>query len=219
MKMDVQKRFVQTLAVFLLFLLLSNCSTSKIVTHNQVETYQSIRVFLKSGDTMEGLVTSSEAGTLTMVSSRDHLEHKLLHSDISRIERSDKHFDMQANVISDAEIQKYRSNRNSWVYALGGAAISGLAGIAVGLPVWYAVDNPPPFFVGGLGAVVGSIYFANRGMKRDDKEALAKVRFLREHEDGLEAARVEEQARLKALQQEKENLMKKLEEKKDDSSQ
>ncbi|MEL6821739.1 MAG: hypothetical protein AAFP70_08265 [Calditrichota bacterium] len=219
MKMDVQKQYAKLLAVFLLFLLLSNCSTSKVITNNQVDTYQSIRVFLTNGDTMEGLVTSRDAETITLVSSSDDLEHKLLYSDISRLERSDKHFDMQANVISDAEIKKYRNNRNSWVYALGGAAISGLAGIAVGLPVWYAVDNPPPFFTGGLGAVFGSIYFANRGMKRDDKEALAKVRFLREHEDGLEAARVEEQTRLKALQQEKENLMKKLKEKKDDSNQ
>lgn len=219
MKKDVQKRYAQFIAVFMLFLLLSNCSTSKVITTNQVDSYQSVRVYLTNGDTMEGLVTSREAETITIVSSRDHLEHKLLFSDISRLEQSDKHFDMQANEISDAEIKKYRSNRNSWVYALGGAAISGLAGIAVGLPVWYAVDNPPPFFTGGLGAVVGSIYFANRGMKRDEKEALAKVRFLREHEDGLEAARVEEQSRLKALQQEKENLMKKLKKKQNDNSQ
>ncbi|MGH1362598.1 MAG: hypothetical protein ACRBF0_03515 [Calditrichia bacterium] len=217
MKKDVLSIMAKGMLAIFVVLLLTNCSGSRIVTPEKIAADQSVRVFLKSGDIMEGLVIGHEQQTITMVSSQDHLEHKLNHSDIARIEQSDKHFDYQANEITDAEIKKYRTGRNSWVYAFGGAAISGLAGIAVGLPVWYAVDNPPPFFTGGLGAVVGSIYFASRGIKRDNYDALAKVRFLRQHEDGLEAARVEEQGRLKELKQEKESLMKKLKDKKENS--
>ncbi|NIV03087.1 hypothetical protein GWN26_00465, partial [Candidatus Saccharibacteria bacterium] len=62
------------------------------------------------------------------------------------------------------------------------AAIGGLSGLAIGVPVWLAADDPPPFFVSGVGAVVGSIYFATRGITKDKEDAISKVRFLRARE-------------------------------------
>ncbi len=127
------------------------------------------------------------------------------------------YYDYEGYPISEAEIAKYRDNRNTWGHAIGGAVIGGLAGLAIGIPVWLANDNPPPLFVGGLGMIVGSIVFGAKGVKRDHQVAVAKVRALRYRESELQAEKLNEEKRLQELQAEKQRLLKQLEEKKKSS--
>lgn len=201
------------LAVLLFSGILMSCSGPRYLNTGEVRTEQSVKLYLQNGDAYEGIVVAQESSELSLLSQADKQTYTFAHRDIRRIERSRQEYDYSANPISPAEIEKYKTNRNTWVYAAGGAAIGGLAGLVVGYPIWVANDNPPPLFIGGLGAVVGSIYFGARGTRRDKEVALAKVRYLHSKGDLLEAKATEE-ARLKALKEEKERLKKQLEEKK-----
>lgn len=200
------------LAAFLFF----QCGGSRYLALPEVKEDQSVKLFLKNGKVQEGIVKGQNGSELQMISASDHQPYTFSNAEISRIELSASHYDHRAYPISDAEIEKYKNTRNTWGYAIGGAVVGGLAGLAIGYPIWVANDNPPPLFIAGIGAVIGSIYFATRGIKKDQQAAVQKVRYLRDHEYALEEEKNAEQKRLDELNREKEELQKKLEEKKKD---
>ena len=115
-----------------------------------------------------------------------------------------------------AAIERNTGKRNFWGYAIGGAAIGGLAGIGAGIPVWLAVDNPPPLFVGGVGAVLGSIYFAGKGIRKDRLVAVETIREDRVLQQKLQAEQAAEQDQINQLEAERAELLKKLKEKESD---
>lgn len=205
------------LGMAVLIILLSSCSTSRYLSTEQINNDQSVRVLLTDGKEYQGIVIENTGQTFTIVSMDDHQPHQVSFNDIRRIESVKTYYDYQGYPISEAEIEKYRDNRNTWGHAVGGAVIGGLAGLAIGIPIWLANDNPPPLFVGGLGMIVGSIFFGAKGVKRDHQVAVAKVRAVRYRESELQAEKLNEEKRLQELQAEKQRLLKQLKEKKKDS--
>ncbi|MCB0269431.1 MAG: hypothetical protein KDH95_14820, partial [Calditrichaeota bacterium] len=70
-----------------------------------------------------------------------------------------------------------------------------------------------------IGFIVGSIYYATKGVKKDRNMALVQVRELRRGENELEARQEAEENRLKVLKEEKERLQRQLDEKRKNESQ
>jgi len=214
------KRFLKPMfrgvAIVVLFsFLFQACAPSKQLYAPEVKKYSSVKVYTKDGQTLEGIVLKHQGNEIILVSESDHKPHTIALKDIRRMERSDKVYDYHAYPISEAEIEKYKGNRNMWGYALGGGAISGLGGIVVALPFWRSeVISVPPYFVGGIAAVVGSIYFARKGMKKDYEQALEVVRYAHLRQRQLEAEKRKEEERLKKIEEEKQKILKKLEKKK-----
>ncbi|MEJ2051743.1 MAG: hypothetical protein P8Y60_18280 [Calditrichota bacterium] len=200
------------LAVIILF---SACSGSKYLNMKKVKTDLAVKIIYRDGKVANGIITEKSPEKVEYISEADHQSHSALREDILRIERLDVVYDLDANPISTAEIEKYKNNKNTWGYALGGAVIGGAAGLVVGLPFWYAdVGNVPPYFTAGAGAVVGSILFAIRGQDKDKEEAVQKIRYVRKAEKNLEEEVEQEKQRLQKIEEEKQKLKEELVKKK-----
>ena len=203
-----------TLLLLLLSLIMAGCASSRVIRTGDVDAGQSVKLYLHSGEIVDGVVLESGHNEILFVGDTDHQKRTIAKSEIRRIEHSPQDFDYQAFPISNAEIQKYKQSKNTWGYAIGGGIVGGIGGLAVGIPIWLANDDPPPLLAAGLGFVLGSIYFATRGIKKDREEALTQVRVLRQKEEQLDDKRKAEIAKLKAIQEQKAKLLKELEEKK-----
>ena len=199
MRNSVSQSVIKYLLLLAFAVLLANCSSYRQLQPAEVNRDHSVKVFLTNGSMLEGIVLSRDSTTFTVMAASDHQTHMIEHRAVRRIERSGKHFDYQGNPISSAEIEKYKKNRNTWGYAVGGAAVGALGGLTLGYPVWLANDNPPPLFGAGVGLVVGSIYFATRGIKKDRDIAMSEVRYLHDREYELEQQKEGEEARLRDL--------------------
>lgn len=197
----------------LVIALLMSCSAPRYVTLNDVEKESEVKIYTAGGKVLEGIITEKSDSGIVLTTEKDHEPHTLSTTDIRRIEKSDKNYDFRAHLISDAEIEKYKSNRNGWGYAVGGIFLGGLAGILVGLPFWYADAGIPPYFTGGIGAVAGSIFFGAKGIKKDREIAIETVRYLRKKDREFEDQKASEEQRIKELREETEKLKEKLKKK------
>ena len=196
-----------------LTLLLAGCAGSRFVKVEDVKAQQDVKLYLSNGKIHEGLILERRVDNILFVDAADQSVKEIALGDVRRIEKSSNYYDYNGYPISEAEIKKYRKNKNTWGYAIGGGLIGGAAGLAVGLPIWLANDSPPPLFATGLGFVAGSILYASKGVNKDKQIAVVQVREFRKTERELEAQRKIEEERLKQLQAEKERLQKQLEEK------
>ncbi len=208
------KKMLRLPALLAALALFSQCGGSRYLSMEEVKKEQSVKLYLRNGKVEEGIVTGNSASELTLISAADHQSHTYTATEISRVEPSATYYDYQAYPISGAEIEKYKGSRNAWAYGVGGAVLGGLVGLAINYPIWVANDDPPPLLGAGIGAVVGSIYFATRGIKKDQQTAVRQVRYLRERENELEKEKQSEEERLREIERQKEELRKKLEEKK-----
>lgn len=214
MKLKGFKTIVRAILLMLPVAMFSHCSGPRYLSIPEVKQDQSVKIYLKNGQVQEGIVKEQSSSGLQVVSAADHEEYSLGSADISRIEASSTYYDRRGYPISSAEIQKNKKTRNTWGYAIGGAVVGGAVGLAIGYPIWVSNDNPPPLFISGIGAVLGSIYFATKGIKKDQQAAVQQVRFLRDHDYQLEETKKSEEEKLKELEKQKEELQKKLDEKK-----
>ncbi len=206
--------------IVVLGMVLQSCAPARQLSPTDVKRYSSVKIYTAEGEVLEGILLKHKGNEMIVVSEADHKPHTIALKDIRRIERSEKIYDYYAYPISEAEIAKYKTNKNTWGYALGGAAVSGLGGIVLALPFWRAeVVSVPPYFVGGIAAVVGSIYFARKGMKKDYEQALDVVRYSRLRQRQLEEEKRIEEEKLKKIEAEKQRLMEKLKKKKQQQSQ
>ena len=204
-----QKKYV-FFAYLLIIATLFSCSAPRYLEINDIKSETSVKIYTSGGNVIEGLITGRSETEVTFVNQADHQAQTFPIDDIRRIEKSDKNFDFQGNLISDAEIGQHKSSRNGWGYAIGGATLGGLFGILVGLPFWYAESGIPPYFTGGIGATAGSILFGLRGIQKDRENAIETVRYLREREMDLQKEKDEEERRLEEVRKQKEELEKKI---------
>lgn len=204
-----QKRHI-FLVYLLIIALLFGCSAPRYLEVGDIKKETSAKIYLSGGSVVEGLITARSDTGIAFVNEKDHQVQTFQLSDIRRIEKSAKNFDFQGNLISDAEIGQYKSSRNAWGYALGGAALGGLFGILVGLPFWYADTGIPPYFVGGIGATASSIFFGIRGTQKDREIAVRTVRYLREGDTDLQKEKDEEERKLEELRKQQDELKKRI---------
>jgi hypothetical protein len=204
----------QEMDVFFVYLLITalllGCSAPRYLELGDIKKETSAKIYVSGGAVFEGLITARSDSDIVFINEKDHQAQTFQISGIRRIEKSTKNFDFQGNLISDAEIGQYKSSRNAWGYALGGAALGGLFGILVGLPFWYADAGIPPSFTGGISAIAGSIFFGIRGTQKDREIAIRTVRYLREREKDLQKEKDEEERKLEELRKQKEELQKKI---------
>jgi len=174
------KTYIRPLLMLLGAILFSQCSSSSSLTFQKAKQEQAAKFFYQDGTQDKGIILKKEANSLLYVSEANHEHQTVDNSTIRRMEKLEVVYDYQAYPISEAEIDKVKSSRNTWGYAIGGAVIGGAAGLAVGLPLWYAeVDQVPPYFFAGAGAVAGSIYFAFKGQDKDRENAIRQIRLTR----------------------------------------
>lgn len=212
------KYYIRLLSVSLGAILFFQCSSSNNLTFQKAKQEQSAKIFYQDGTQDKGIILKKEGNTLLYVSEANHKRQTADNSTIRRMEKLEVVYDYQAYPISEAEIVKVKSNRNTWGYAIGGAVIGGAAGLAVGLPLWYAeVDQVPPYFIAGATAVAGSIYFAFKGQNKDRENAIRQIRLTRLSEEELEKQVADEKKKLDELEKEKQKIQEQLKDKEQES--
>ena len=183
-----------------------SCSSTTMAVKD-LDRDQSVRLFFKNGTADNGIILKKEMETIRFVSGETHQEENIRLDNILRVEKLKLVYDYKANEISEAEIDKNKGSGNTWGYALGGAVIGAAAGIAIGLPLWYAeVDQIPPYFIAGAAAVAGSIFFAFKGQDKDKELAVKKIRYSRISDQDIQKQLEEEQKQIEELKKQKEKL-------------
>ncbi len=191
------------------------CSGSRYLRFEQVEPEHSIRLFTYKGQLYEGLVMERTDHSLTLLNESDGQKYTFSAKEIRQIQPSRKEHDFDGKPITKAELERYRTTRNTLGYAIGGMIIGGFSGLVIGYPLWATETvNIPPFFTGGVAAIISSLYFGNKGMKKDEWEAVQKVRYIRLENKRLKQQLQAEAERLQKLQQEKQHLLNQLKQKK-----
>jgi hypothetical protein len=211
------KNFAILISIFS-FLILC-CSGSRYLAVDRIKENQEAKLVFDDGSSEVGIINEKSADSILFVSNSNHTSRAISLQEIRRIEKIDNVvFDNLAYPISPAEIDKYKNNRNTWGYAIGGVVIGAAAGIAVSFPLWLAeIDAVPPLFWAGAGAVAGSIFFAIKGQEKDKDIAISKIRRIREAEREIEEQLAKEKEKLQKLETEKQELKRKLQDKQGDS--
>ncbi len=190
------------------------CSSSPYLAVKDTDPGRSVKLYFADGSVDEVLVLRNTGKELTYVSSTTHQEKTVPAKQVRKIVKIEKNFDYSGNPISKAEVSKYKSNKYTWSYAIGGGVVGAAAGIAVAYPFWVSgVDFIPPYFVGGVTGVASSIWFALKGQKKDQQLALEKIRYVRKKEREMEEQLKKEKERLKKIEEEKRKLKEQLEKK------
>lgn len=207
MKTQYKLLFILPVILFLL----TGCSSTNILVPEKIKKDDGVKLYFTDGTIDNGIIIKTELNTLVYVSETDHKPRPVKLENIRRIEKAENIYDYQAYPISRAEIDKYKSNRNTWGYAVGGGIIGAAAGLAVGLPLWYAdIDQVPPYFWAGAGAVIGSIYFAFKGQDKDRLEAIRKIRYSRLSDEDVKNEIDDEKKKLEEIELEKQRLQEQL---------
>jgi hypothetical protein len=119
----------------------------------------------------------------------------VIHTKISIIEQADTFYDTRGQEIAESHIDKYKEQKNTWLYgaigAVGGGLIGGLAmGLLNAEDVPDGADNATKNRIGDdnkasivtgaiIGAVGGGVYGGYIGYGVDIKKAIEKVRLRR----------------------------------------
>lgn len=200
-------------SIFVLFIFLLSCTTTKMIPIQKVKVGRSIRIYLKNDSFKEGLLVNKNQEYIILVNIQNKEKEKIPLQTIRRIDYLNREFDYSGEEISEAEINKFKDNKYFMGYSIGGFVLGGLGGIVVGLPLWYAETGIKPLFTGGIGAIAGAIYFGHKGSNRDKERSIELIRLLRQRKQELKKRQQEELEKLEQLKKEKEKLQKKLQEK------
>jgi len=198
----------QKYSYYLLFAMLFSWScSSNNLNLQKLDRDHSVKLFYKDGTVDNGIILKKDKENIHYVSAATHQEKISRLDDVLRVEKLGIVYDYKAYEISDAEIDRNKGTGNTWGYALGGAVIGAAAGIVVGLPLWYAdVDQVPPYFLAGAGAVAASIFFAFKGQDKDKELAVKTIRYSRMSDEELKKQLEEEKQHIEELKKEKQKL-------------
>jgi len=95
------------------------CSNNRNLTFQKVKQEQAARIYFQDGTQDRGIILKKEDNTLLYISETSHERQSVDNTAIRRMEKLDIVYDYQAYPISEAEIVKVKSNRNTWFQEMG----------------------------------------------------------------------------------------------------
>jgi len=209
-------RFRIIISLFVITLLVS-CASTRMIPIDRAEPGKTARVYMKSGEKFDALIFENQPENLVIISKEMHKKINVPKKLVKRIDYLDEYLDYNADPISNAEVNKYKGKKHSVTYTMGGFVLGGLTGVAVGLPLWYADTGVKPLFTGGVGAILGGVYFGFKGKKQDEKRAVETIRIVRQKKTEIRKQTGEKEMeleKLKEIEQQKKELQKKLKKRK-----
>jgi len=195
--------------------LMTGCISLRSVSPEKPESQASVRIDLKGGSSREGIIFKGDSLNLHYIDAASHKQNSILITSIKEIRKLDKFFDFSGNVIPASEISRYKSHKHSWLYGSAGFLLGATVGIGVGIG-FYAADQPIAANASILvfGAL-GAWYFADKGNFVDTEDAAFTARKTMYDKD---VAIKHEKEKIEQLQQEKNRILKEIENKKKEKS-
>jgi len=210
------KKLTVFLSLFVFLMVNLQCSKRIPVAFDAANSNQEVKVHLKSGENILGVITKKEARKLTILDEKTNSKRTLEKTAIASIEKLPAEYDEAGNVISKAEIAKVRSRKNLILYSVGGAALSFGVSLFTSSVVYRASDTGSfnvanPISIGGT--VLGAGIFSYLGHKRDTRMALEKIKDQRKKETEVKLKKEmthkkQLELEIKRLKQEKEKAEK-----------
>ncbi len=175
------KRFFLLISVVLVAFTLTQCAKTIPVSFDAANSNQEVKLTLKSGHSIVGIITKKEAKALTILNEETGQKRTLQKEQIASIEKLPAEYDEAGNVISRAEIKKARKNKNLVLYSLGGTALSFGTSLFLSSLVYRAESDSDktfrvvnPLSIGGT--LLGAGVFSYLGHRRDTQMALESIK-------------------------------------------
>ena len=212
-------------------LLLAGCSQMQQVRYGELEPTNTVEVKLKSGATVKGTLVEAEPHQLVvqkgMMGSRS-----IAKADIASVKRMPPVWDQFGKGISEAEINKIKTNKNSLTYGIGGGLLSFGASFFAGAVLANSISDSSGAVLGattGIGGVLGTVLFVKAGKNKDRNDAIEAICEDRQmsvqvdktpapkSQDDLQRILSEEKEHQEKLRREREELLRKLQESKEEN--
>ncbi|MGD9486727.1 MAG: hypothetical protein AB7W47_01775 [Calditrichaceae bacterium] len=199
----------------IIVIVLTGCAGSKSVNRENPKSLTSAKISLQDGTTREGIILKRDGSKLIYVDSGSHSKETLGYEKISKIEKSDQIYDFEAYAIPLSTVKEYERSNRIFSYAAGGFILGTALGTGVGISLIASdvdIKMPVPMAVFGI---TGAYYFGKLGSKRAFEDAVYEAQKFRYEISKEKRARLinDEKNKLKEQQKQKEELLKRLEEK------
>jgi hypothetical protein len=214
------KRF--TLILVLCCLGFGGCSKQVLVNYPDVEKNNWVTVTLFSGEIITGNVTNAQPYILTIQDKRGR-QRSVEASQVNKIKRIPSYYDDFGNAISENDIAKVRTNRNTTIFGFGGGLLSFSTSFFIGSLIAQNTKDGGPALLAttAAGGILGTVFFIQAGRRQDRKEAALKIRNQRKstqidrsQKQSLDEIRKEvddEKKKQEELRRQRERLLKELE--------
>jgi len=184
-------------------LIINGCSSRILISKNGLQEHQTVRIELRTGESVKGEIVKNDRDILVIKDKRDRL-WRAKKNDIVRISGPVPVYDYENKVITEQEISRNKKSKNTWYYALGGGLLSLGSSFFLGSMISRTGDGDlrdgEIWGVTAVGTAVGTFLFARRGAKRDRMMAIDNIREKRAN--GIESELDIEKARRRQLQEE-----------------
>ncbi|NQT25266.1 hypothetical protein HQ585_07920 [candidate division KSB1 bacterium] len=201
----------------------------KQVRYGELETTDTVEVQLKSGAKIQGTVVEAEPHQLILQKGTQN-SRTIAKTDISTIKRTTPVRDQFGNGISEEEIDKIKTSKNTVTYGIGGGLLSLGASFFVGSMISNSMtESSGTVLVAttALGGGLGTVLFVKAGKNKDRSDAIETICEDRQmsvqvnktpasnNSDDLQQILTEEKERQEKLREEREELLRKLQESRD----
>jgi hypothetical protein len=211
------------LIVILAALFTVDCSHFSYVRYEQVENTNYVEIQLKYGKKVEGTVVKADPYQLTVLKS-DRQTASVQKAGIQTIRRKPPVVDDFGKGVSEEEIRKILSRKNTVIYGIGGGALSLGFSFFAGSLAGHASDNGGALLAGTTltGTTVGTLLFIHAGKAKDRSKAIEAIRakrrnvelkpYDRESKEEILLRLEAEKKKQEEFQKQREKLLRELEE-------
>jgi len=204
----MRKRNLFSVIPVVILLIAAGCAKRIAISYEQAKPEALVEIKTKSKKTGEGIIRAKKPSFLAMQFNKNSNKlTKIKRNNIYSITGQKKYaYDSQGKILSEWEIDKNKTNKNVYLYSLGGAGLSfGVSfflGTLINRGMSDDVDKAETamWATTAIGTTVGTLLFAKKGAKRDRTIAINQIR---EQRIKLAKERVEkEKLKQRKIQQE-----------------
>ena len=206
--------------------LFSGCSKYVLVRYNDVEPNNSVEISLTTGQKLKGVILEILPYRIQLLK-EDRSKEIIPQSGIRSIKRLPPVYDDFGKAIPEDEIETVKTNRNAFIYGIGGGALSLGASFFIGSMIANNVQENGATVLKTTtagGGLLGTTLFVRAGMKKDRRDAIRAVQEKRRStelktEDTPKTGDVDtlleaEKMKHEALRREREKILRELQKKK-----
>ncbi len=167
-----------------------SCSSIRVLKPQEVEPQASVKLTLKDGSVIQGIVFKGDKEHLLFMNAATHKTDTVLFNAIQSVERSNVYYDFLGYQMPEKEIRSHQKITKTLLYGMGGLILGGAAGTGAAIALFKPKKEGD---AGNSGAAIativasgaiGAAVFGWQGKKADFKDAVfttRKARYAKVH--------------------------------------
>jgi len=174
-------------------LFMNGCAKKIPLSYDQLEKGHYVYIETISGETINGDLVDKDKQVLAINQGNSEESEIINRNDIVHIECKPPVYDENNHLISEQEINSVKTNKNLWLFMIGGGVLSfGSSFFITANILHHTNDNAggSALWAPTIGAtLLGTTFFGNKGYKSDRGHAIEKIKENRKEEAIKEMAR------------------------------